>query len=113
MVEDGGGHDRFPKRDHEISLLPIQILMAVNRYSGARSKCFISGIALESFALIKNRATWHLPWKRDKDTYAMKLRWMLVAPLLPLVFVQPSNAMTRIAGDMGGPVGDYLFMFAA
>ena len=42
----------------------------------------------------------------------MKLRWMLFG-LLPLVLVQPSNAITRIAGDMGGPIGDYLLMFAA
>ena len=44
----------------------------------------------------------------------MKLRRMLVGLLLPVAaLVQPSNAMTRIAGDMGGPLGDYLFMFAA
>ena len=42
----------------------------------------------------------------------MKLRWMLFG-LLPLVLVQPSNATTRITGDMGGPIGDYLLMFAA
>ena len=42
----------------------------------------------------------------------MKLRWMLFG-LLPLVFVQPSNAITRITGDLGGPIGDYLLMFAA
>jgi len=42
----------------------------------------------------------------------MKLRWMLFG-LLPLVLVQPSNAITRIAGDMGGPIGEYLLMFAA
>ena len=45
-------------------------------------------------------------------TRAIKLRWMLLA-LLPLALVQPSHAMTRIAGDMGGPLGDYLLMFAA
>jgi hypothetical protein len=38
---------------------------------------------------------------------------MLLGFLLSLAFVQPSNAMTRIAGDMGGPLGDYLLMFAA
>ena len=42
----------------------------------------------------------------------MKLRWMLLG-LLQLALVQPSNATTRIAGDMGGPLGDYLLMFAA
>ena len=43
----------------------------------------------------------------------MKLRWMLVGLLLPVALAQPSDAMTRIAGDMGGPLGDYLLMFAA
>src|SRR6516164_9920787 len=43
----------------------------------------------------------------------MKLRWMLVSLLLPVALAQPSNAMTRIAGDMGGPLGEYLLLFAA
>jgi hypothetical protein len=43
----------------------------------------------------------------------MKLRWMLVGLLLPVALVQPSDAMTRIAGDMGGPLGEYLLVFAA
>jgi hypothetical protein len=42
-----------------------------------------------------------------------KLRAMLVGLLLPVAFVQSSDAMTRIAGDMGGPLGEYLLMFAA
>ena len=42
----------------------------------------------------------------------MKLRWSLVGLLLPVVLVQPSNAMKRIAGDMGGPLGEYLLAFA-
>ena len=43
----------------------------------------------------------------------MKLRWMLVGLLLPVALAQPSDAMTRIAGDMGGPLGEYLLVFAA
>ena len=43
----------------------------------------------------------------------MKLRWMLVSLLLPVALAQPSDAMTRIAGDMGGPLGEYLLLFAA
>ena len=50
---------------------------------------------------------------RQDKVAPMKLRWMLVGLLLPFALVQPSDAMTRIAGDMGGPLGDYLFMFAA
>ena len=42
-----------------------------------------------------------------------KLRAMLVGLLLPVAFVRSSDAMTRIAGDMGGPLGEYLLMFAA
>src|SRR5260370_22303597 len=43
----------------------------------------------------------------------MKLRWMLVGLLLPVALVQPADAMTRIAEDMGGPLGEYLLVFAA
>jgi hypothetical protein len=43
----------------------------------------------------------------------MKLRWMLVGSLLPVALVQPSDAVTRIAGDMGGPIGEYLLVFTA
>ena len=43
----------------------------------------------------------------------MKLRRMLVGLLLLVAFVQRSNAMTRIADDMGGPLGEYLLVFAA
>src|SRR5262245_64359413 len=43
----------------------------------------------------------------------MKLSWMLVGLFLPVAFVQPSGAMTRSAGDMGGPLGEYLLVFAA
>jgi hypothetical protein len=44
----------------------------------------------------------------------MKFRAMLVALLLlPVALVKPSHAMTRIAGDMGGPLGEYLLRFAA
>jgi hypothetical protein len=43
----------------------------------------------------------------------MKLRWMLGGLLLLVAFVPRSNAMTRIAGDMGGPLGEYLLVFAA
>jgi hypothetical protein len=42
----------------------------------------------------------------------MKLRWMVLGLLVLVVLVQPSNAMTRIAGDMGGPLGEYLLLFA-
>jgi len=42
-----------------------------------------------------------------------KMRAMLIGLLLPVALVQPSNAMRRIAGDMGGPIGEYLLMFAA
>jgi hypothetical protein len=42
-----------------------------------------------------------------------KLRAMLVGLLLPVAFVRSPDAMTRIAGDMGGPLGEYLLMFAA
>ncbi len=40
-------------------------------------------------------------------------RTMLVGLLLPIALVQPSHALTRIAGDMGGPMGEYLLMFAS
>ena len=43
----------------------------------------------------------------------MNLRWMLVGLLLLFAFVPRSNAMTRIADDMGGPLGEYLLVFAA
>ena len=43
----------------------------------------------------------------------MKLRWMLAGLLLLVAFVPRSNAMTRIADDMGGPLGEYLLVFAA
>jgi hypothetical protein len=42
-----------------------------------------------------------------------KLRPTLVGLLLAVAVVQPSSALTRIAGDMGGPLGDYLLRFAA
>jgi hypothetical protein len=42
----------------------------------------------------------------------MKLPAMLVGILLPVTFVHPSDAVTRIDGDMGGPLGEYLLMFA-
>src|SRR5262249_61011702 len=50
---------------------------------------------------------------RENMVISMKLRWMLVGLLLPVALAQPSDAMTRIAGDMGGPLGDYLLVFAA
>ncbi len=43
----------------------------------------------------------------------MKRRWMLAGLLLLVAFVPRSNAMTRIADDMGGPLGEYLLVFAA
>ena len=43
----------------------------------------------------------------------MKLRAMLVGLLLPVVLGRPCDAMTRIADDMGGSLGEYLLMFAA
>jgi hypothetical protein len=43
----------------------------------------------------------------------MKFRWVLVGLLLQGALAQPSDAMTRIAGDMGGPLGEYLLGFAA
>ena len=42
----------------------------------------------------------------------MKLR-MVIGLLLLLALVQRSNAVTRIADDMGGPLGEYLLVFAA
>jgi len=44
---------------------------------------------------------------------AMKWRTTLVSLLLPIALVQPSDAMTRIAEDMGGPMGEYMLRFAA
>jgi hypothetical protein len=38
---------------------------------------------------------------------------MFVGVLAMVSVVHPSVAMTRIAGDMGGPIGEYLMMFAA
>ena len=43
----------------------------------------------------------------------MKLRGMLGGLLLLVALVPQSNAMTRIADDMGGPLGEYLLVFAA
>jgi hypothetical protein len=43
----------------------------------------------------------------------MKLTAVLVGLLLSVAFVRSSYAMTRIDGDMGGPLGTYLLMFAA
>ena len=43
----------------------------------------------------------------------MKLRWMLLALFLLVALGRASDAMTRIAEDMGGPLGDYMLMFAA
>ncbi len=43
----------------------------------------------------------------------MKLRRMLVGLMLLVAFVPRSSAMTRIADDMGGPLGEYLLVFAA
>ena len=48
----------------------------------------------------------------DKVT-AMKWRTVFLGVLLPIAVAQLSDAMTRIAGDMGGPLGEYLLMFAA
>ena len=41
------------------------------------------------------------------------MRGMLAGLMLLVAFVQRSNAMTRIADDMGGPLGEYLLVFAA
>jgi len=41
------------------------------------------------------------------------LRAMLVGILLLVAFVRSSHAMTRIDGDMDGPLGKYLLKFAA
>ncbi len=38
---------------------------------------------------------------------------MLLGLLLSLFLVPPANALTRIAEDMGGSLGDYLLMFTA
>ena len=43
----------------------------------------------------------------------MKLPALLVGLLLPVAFVHSAYAMTRIDGDMGGPLGEYLLRFAA
>jgi hypothetical protein len=43
----------------------------------------------------------------------MKSRWMLAGLLLLVAFAPRANAMTRIADDMGGPLGEYLLVFAA
>ena len=45
----------------------------------------------------------------------MPMNWWpaLVGLLLAVALVQPSSAKTRIAGDKGGPLGDYLLKFAA
>jgi hypothetical protein len=43
----------------------------------------------------------------------MKLLAMIVGMVMLVLLVQPSNAMKRIAGDMGGSLGEYLLMFAA
>ena len=43
----------------------------------------------------------------------MKWRVMLFGLSLPVALGQQSDAMTRIAGDMGGPLGEYLLTFAA
>jgi len=43
----------------------------------------------------------------------MKLRGMLGGLLLLFAFVPRVNAVTRIADDMGGPLGEYLLVFAA
>jgi hypothetical protein len=43
----------------------------------------------------------------------MNLRRIFMSLLLVVVFVPRSNAMTRIADDMGGPLGEYLLVFAA
>ena len=44
---------------------------------------------------------------------ALKWRAMLIGLLLAVALGGPSNAVTRIADDMGGPLGEYLLMFAA
>jgi hypothetical protein len=43
----------------------------------------------------------------------VKMRWMLAGLLVLVALVPRSNAMTRIADDMGGPLGEYLLVFAA
>src|SRR5215831_16354768 len=43
----------------------------------------------------------------------MKLTAALIGLLLPVAFAHSSHAMKRIDGDMGGPLGTYLLMFAA
>jgi hypothetical protein len=43
----------------------------------------------------------------------MNLRPMFFGLLLLVAFVPRSSAMTRIADDMGGPLGEYLLVFAA
>ncbi len=42
-----------------------------------------------------------------------KLSSLIAGLLLPFALTQPSAAMTRIAEDMGGPLGDYMLLFAA
>src|SRR5262245_27851743 len=49
---------------------------------------------------------------REDKVVPIKLRGTLVGLLVSLAFAQPSGAMTRIADDMGGPLGQYLLMFA-
>ncbi len=43
----------------------------------------------------------------------MSLRRMLVGLFLLLALATRSHALTRIADDMGGPLGEYLLVFAA
>lgn len=43
----------------------------------------------------------------------MRVPAILLGLLLPIAFVPSSYGMTRIDGDMGGPLGQYLLMFAA
>jgi len=43
----------------------------------------------------------------------MKLLAIIVGVVMSVLLVQPSNAMKRIADDMGGSLGEYLLMFAA
>jgi hypothetical protein len=43
----------------------------------------------------------------------MKWRAMILGLLLAVAHLRPSDSMTRIAGDMGGSLGEYLLMFAA
>lgn len=43
----------------------------------------------------------------------MKLTAALIGLLLPVAFAHSSYAMKRIDGDMGGPLGTYLLMYAA